>query len=994
MTLYQYTVLYNPISNWVNSFSYFIGNTVFNNENYYRCILDHLSDVTNDPGTGGDWRTYWEEITVVSPNTDITRFVETLKDTEIGSGEVRSLHLRLNANLGAFITETNGGLTPILDQFDKVLITIVDPAGMPYTAVYEVDIVHPTKDGKVGTVLPVDLLGTESHLQRTLFADQFFFDSMFETSKGITDLYNKNKGKLQPTIIGHNASFANGGFNNLPRWTSTDYTFNLNEKHHYNGLIEVIDRGGSSVAAGGAGDFFELGFFTNPANYDQLLFRGFSSGNPPDQESIPNIIDTASINPAEQEGEIRSFQGNVVGTWCGDAVGTLPRQNADFIGALEAWRLFPQHVTGELYPQDAIIRVINTTDSQGDNFHYKANKDTTISPPTPPTSSNADWDQYFFTDFVTNEIGHLPANYSFWTDAKSSQWKSNGARTNGNVREDTPTNNSLQIWDSNQVVVDGVFSRTWADVRAVNFATIPLRYIRNGSVYRGFRVLVDGTGVDEFEGFDNRIIQWSGSEWLIFKEPAEGNLVAVDNEGDTYQFRGNPLSWQNVSTSMAQVNDCYHPVYDIYNTQGHNSKSNGGGGNYGQTSAVTHEFRYLKGDISAAVFDQRRFYRMFAGVNFRVPFPFNSDNGNSIGIDYGDSDELLPATFEAQNMGLTASGLSGFNNIEAEDLGPFDALTFFIKHNWRYNVEGTGGLVFAGNFAYRCVLYDIDDAVVKQDFVIPFNNLWAPISLPMDRFVPYEARVPWSFGEAAQNIFLQEIEVLRKFRWRNIKKIAIHWLGPYDKEGRYQPWGQIEFMFPSLIDTLLGLVTDGYNVKLSIDSFQWAKPGLSVSPPNEDRAIQPIFFYEPLITNKFQNDQANMAKLEITKFRHKQYEVTGVGFNNLSYGDSFFLENEKLVSDADRTVNDLDDWQINTQYNLKDDARIDNVGYRCIAPHMSSSENQPPNAEFWDVLPNPIPHTIKLVAKKIERLIDKVPDGPGGFLRTITGVRRFRDGEE
>ena len=69
-------------------------------------------------------------------------------------------------------------------------------------------------------------------------------------------------------------------------------------------------------------------------------------------------------------------------------------------------------------------------------------------------------------------------------------------------------------------------------------------------------------------------------------------------------------------------------------------------------------------------------------------------------------------------MGLTSSGFSGFNNTEAEDLGPFDSLVFFIKHEWRYNKDGSGSLVLAANYAYRCALYDLDDTVVTQDFVM------------------------------------------------------------------------------------------------------------------------------------------------------------------------------------------------------------------------------------------------------------------------------------
>jgi len=988
MTLYTKQVIINPINLWLSGRDYFIGNTVENSAVFFRCNTDHTASGANEPPNVS----FWDVFVPVDPNVDISNFVETILDIEIGSGEVRSTSLRINADRGAFITDTNGGLTPIIDQFTKITTKITDSNGVLYVATHEVDIIHPTQDGLQGTVLPVDLLGSEFYLQKTLFADQFFFQSMFDVSSGIANLYNKNKGTLQVRVVGADADSSSGGFNDLPVFTANDYTFNLSEISHYDGLIQVMDRGGSSVAAQGAGDFFEIGFTTNPTNAEEILFRGFSSGNPTDQTSIPNIkSDNIVLNPAEQEGEIDATLGNVVGTWTDSSIGTLPRQNADFIGALEAWRLFPTHVSGATYPEDSIILVVNTLDSQGDNFHYKANKDTVIAPPVPPTTSNADWDQHQFTDYLTTEINYTLGSYSFWTDAKSIQWHSNGANTSGNTQEDPPTSSSISVWDSNQVKIDGILRQTWVDVRATDPTGIPAGFVRNGNVYRGFRVLVDGVGTGLFSGFDNDIIQWDGTQWLIFLIPETDNLVGVDDESKTYQFN---VSWADITTSIEQVNDVYHPVYNIFNSQGHNNKDNGGGGNFGQTAAVTYEFRYQKSD-SIFGFNSPTFYRQFAGVNFRVPYPFNANNGNTLGNDYGDSDELLPATFEAENMGLTSSGFSGFNNTEAEDLGPLDALTFFINHEWRYNKDASGALVLAGNFSYRCALYDIDDTVVIQDFVVPFNNLWESVSLPIGGFKTYKARAAWAFGDGVQNIFLQELEVLNAFRWRNIKKIAIHWLGPYDDQGRFQPWGQLGFLFPSFIDPFVGLFITGFNVKLSIDSFQWSKPGLSLSTPNTERPLQPEFFNEPLITNKIQNDQANLAKLEITKFRHKEYEVTTVGFNDIRFGDSFFLENPKLVSDSDRTTADLDAWITATEYtaNLNDVADV-SVGYRCILDHISSGANQPPNATFWQVLANPIPNTIKLVAKKIVRGIDKRPDGPGGFLRTITGVRRFAEGEE
>ncbi len=1064
MSLYTKQVIINPINLWLEGRDYFVGNFVENSGVFYVCTLDNTATLANEPPG-----IPWTDFVPIDPNVDISNFIETIHDVEIGSGDVRSTSLRINADRGSFITDRNNGLTPIIDQFTKITTKITDPNGVIYLATHEVISIHPTQDGLQGTVLPVDLLGSEFYLQKTLFSDQFFFKSMFNVSSGIVDFYNENKGFFQARVTGHDANSSSGGFNDLPKWTANDFIFNLKETTHYDGLINVMDRGGSSVAAGGAGDFFEIAFTTNPTNAEEINFRGFSSGFPTDQTSIPNIkSDSIIVNPAEQIGEIDATIGTVVGTWTDTNIGTLPRQNADFIGALEGWQLFPTYVSGELYSEDAIILVINTSpDSQGDDFHYKANKDTLLAPPVPPTLTNADWDNYTFTEFLQNEVDYPHSTYSIWTDVKSEQWRSNGAETAGTLEDNPPTTDSVSIWDSNQVKIDGDFAQTWADVRANNFAGISSAFKRNGNVYRGFRVLVDGVGTDEFAGFDNDIIQWDGIQWLIFSIPANQNLVGVDDEAKTFQFDGS--SWSDITGSIEQSNDVYHPIFNIFNSQGHNDKQNGvslsitnivgdGGNNvvvtvasttglntemavaiegttnynkksafitaltatqfiyqdtiptstttefsgqvktnFGQKSAVTFEFRMTLSD-SIIGFGNPTFYRQFAGANFRVPYPFSNNLllGNSIGSDYGDSDELLPATFEAENMGLTSSGFSGFNNDEAEDLGPFDSLSFFIKHEWRYDIDGSGNIVFwAGNFAYRCALYDIDDTVVTQDFVIPFNNLWAPISLPISQFKTYKARAAWAFGNIAQNIFLQELEILNSFRWRNIKKIAIHWLGPYDDQGRYNPNGQIFELYPSVIDLGTLQPVSGYNIKLSIDSFQWSHPGLSISELDQSRPLQPEFFYEPLITNKFQNDQANLAKLEITKFRHKEFEVTTVGFNDIRYGDSFFLENPDLINDADRTTDDLDAWVTATEYTSNNnDVQDFSFGYRCIKNHTSSGANQPPDGEFWEILANPIPNTIKLVAKKIERSIDKRPDGPGGFLRTLTGIRRFKEGEQ
>ena len=72
------------------------------------------------------------------------------------------------------------------------------------------------------------------------------------------------------------------------------------------------------------------------------------------------------------------------------------------------------------------------------------------------------------------------------------------------------------------------------------------------------------------------------------------------------------------------------------------------------------------------------------------------------------------------------------------------------------------------------------------------------------------------------------------------------------------------------------------------------------------------------------------------QFRHQQFDTVTEGLFDINFGDTFYLRNTELVNASDNGDN-----------------------------------------------------TIKLVAKNITYTIDKTPQGPGGFLRTITGVKRF-----
>ena len=163
-------------------------------------------------------------------------------------------------------------------------------------------------------------------------------------------------------------------------------------------------------------------------------------------------------------------------------------------------------------------------------------------------------------------------------------------------------------------------------------------------------------------------------------------------------------------------------------------------------------------------------------------------------------------------------------------------------------------------------------------------------------------------------------------------------MAPYDEDGRYSLLiSTFGTLYPSLIDILTGVSTNGHNIKWKIDAFHFIKPLLSVTAPvTTGRAMFVDFHEEPLITSRFQNDQANTAYLQQDTFRLRDFEVTTDGKLDIPLFSQFTLENDNLINDSDNGAN-----------------------------------------------------TLNLVAKEIKYTVDKPETGLGGFIRTIRAVKRL-----
>ena len=298
-------------------------------------------------------------------------------------------------------------------------------------------------------------------------------------------------------------------------------------------------------------------------------------------------------------------------------------------------------------------------------------------------------------------------------------------------------------------------------------------------------------------------------------------------------------------------------------------------------------------------------------------------------------------------MHLTHDGERGFNNgLSSEDFGQISGVSFMTKlwflrkraidAGWE-DVDGDDG----SNFKMRCVLVDTDDNVVTQDFVIPFNNTWTSITLPVSGFQIYRGREPRYNSSVVHDLFPPKgLDVQDIFIWRNVKMMSIFVLEPYDEYGRYHPGGSAKLGSESVYDQTASIWKFGYSekeIRLAVDALHFTKPLLVNTGNVTGRVIDPDFIQRPDIGNYEQLKSDAEAEKQMKSFQHVEFDTTTTGRFDIGFGDYFNLQDEDIIPS-----------------NLQD------------------SSNK-----------------IKLVAKRIEYSITKPLNGKGGFLRRIRGVRRF-----
>jgi hypothetical protein len=920
-------------------------------------------------------------------NHDVTLDVEVLEVTEVGSGEVTSAVIRLNAQLGKYLTNVPWAGDPPT-QYERFKVTITDEDSNVLTRVYEINRIIPIQNHEEGTSVEFECLGLEHHLQKIQFAKQFRFENAFDVAKDIGDFYNSNRvaASTQPLLVKHDdVSTGSGtGFNDLPKWNSNFYPFGNKSLPCYDALAELVDSGGAPVTTGGLGDFWEL-FFKRGATDNEIEFHAFSSGSTGTSVTIDNALD---VNVAENEGGIENFTGNLIKVE-GSENGSLPPDFAKFAGKQEIFFQFPDWIdpatSDQNYPADARVLF--------GGLIYKS--DIANNSSTPPTN----WTAESFETFVGTST-----EYSPWTNNKAAHTKNSGSNPVPATYGTVENFNQSGMWDSNLVVNDEVNWQFPVNQRIRQTTDIDVNYLYNqatAGTHRGMWYLVDSnigalgvpftqnSGNDRFgNAYSDKFVRRNFSEftgadeyknWDVIgpldsagkvRALVSGDLCAVLDENKMYKYSG--AIWEDKSAD-ARLNHCFHNYTALTTSDGFNNIAKTAG-NYFDSSAIKISYQYdpvALQDLVASFLTSNEFYQAGAWYCMRFPYPYTTQNSvPTKGVLWGNNaTKKGPVTIDTKNMHFTHSFNVGFNNSEAEDFGPINSVNFFIKHEWFVHMvdfesphtnEVDKTIWFdAGDFKYRCSLYDTAGNVVVNDFTVPFNNVWEPISLAITDFKAYRARTNIGLGNIRSTLIPLGIEVLNRFDWENISMISIQWQEPYDSEGRYAPAGTrvqksplaqmaIEFIaIPADLGWIAQPLAEYAGVNLYIDGFHFGKTMLSVTDPiTTGRVIEPPTEHFQWIDNQYQLEQAAEAMLQIHQFRQNKWIVATEGRLDVGFGDFFFLEDDQLVNRADRNAT-------------------------------------PPDGNDGD------PNTVKLVAKRITHRIDKPAQGVGGYITTIEAAKRY-----
>jgi hypothetical protein len=570
-----------------------------------------------------------EHISNADVITDITLFVHTVDSVKMFSdGRISTASLTLQAQFGYFMTNTNGGLTPIINTFDRIRLTGTDKNGDEQKHIFEVinDLGQVTKDSEY--LLPLTLEGRERNLAAVPFSGYFDALNHHAMVERILTTYGVTRdAPLQPVIDSDDGSETNL----LPTYNPNIWDFQYID-NCLDAIKSVVRLANQSVAAGGTGDRWAI-LFEDDATVPltKMAIRIISQGTNNIPSARPTIRANMLQNPIIQIPRvIQPPTGTVViargrpGSGGVPVAGDKYRSRLEFFQRIQSRQIWDSTVT---YPVDSYASLGGVV--------YKA---TTENTNDKPPSGN--WTSQTAADF----IGAL--QYSPFTKDKATVFKNEC--TNPNAAFASETESSPKMLDCNIVIDDAETQRDWCHIRQTTDVTTgwsvqEKHYLfRDTSVYDGFRILLDtslgalggvfaagtdsyGTGngndpngvafadnvvvyardsngdfkwfvVKAHEDYDQVLVRFEGLfEWNV-NFVAKSRFPASDTTNANRRKRqagaGGTFAWRALGEQFL-ANDCLHSPSSIVNSDGLiDPVAQPVSGNYTDNSAVKIIYEY------------------------------------------------------------------------------------------------------------------------------------------------------------------------------------------------------------------------------------------------------------------------------------------------------------------------------------------------------------------------------------------------------------------
>ncbi len=540
------------------------------------------------------------------PRVDITSFVISLDDFSIQStGKISTAKITINAEFGAFITQTNSDTTPLIDTLDRIEITIIDDDGTEKESkIFEVVTDMAQAALNSGGLLPLELEGRERNLSGIPFSGLFRSATHDEMANKIVNAY-ASQAKVPPIVIGGKQPAFILATGNAPKFNPNIWDFTQVD-NCYDALLSVIESANLPVSAGGGGNRFAL-IFDDDADDDIVNVTIIKQGTRNDPSPYP-VLRQNKAHPIKKADKLHQAPtASIVVVRGRPGTGTQPTAVSKFPALIQFYNGILEWVDDVTYPVGSFVT-------------HKGIKSKAITENFNDEPPSANWTVIDVGDFIGT------FQYSPFTNDKVGPIKNGFANPTGGfdpalftsiaipdhnlvIRDKDPndetvgTNREVVLIRSNTTLITGdtfLNKYLFNETTFINGTTC-LVDLQLGAVGGDFAADNFGTGAGNDPNgrpYGDSIVVYvvpdgnSGSAgvWIVQREASNFDQCAVYSEGRVFEFNVAPVGSQNYpGTGLANArkrggsgvdfkwrdisgqfmgNDCFHTPLSITSVDG------------------------------------------------------------------------------------------------------------------------------------------------------------------------------------------------------------------------------------------------------------------------------------------------------------------------------------------------------------------------------------------------------------------------------------------